>query len=273
VEYFWKEGVEMKIWYQSSTPLDGDQVFEEYKQMIYDHSKAIIPNAHLDVYGVITSILEVEFKYFAYLNKREIIEKMIAAEYKGYDAICLGCFLDPGLQEARGIVDIPIASMGESSMLFACMLGKRFSIITYNEKLIPLYEDNIRLYGLENRAASMGVMKSDLEMLAGAFKNPKPIISSFIDASERAIDAGAEVVIPGCGLLDLVLVKNRIHSVGESGVPILDCVGVNLQAAQTMATLKEVSGITTSRKLYYAQPSRELLDKANELFNLPKEDR
>lgn len=260
----------MKIWYQSSVPLDGGPIFEDYRKAISDHSKAILPDDKVDLHGIKKSILEVEYKYFLYLSKKEIIESTREAERKGYDAIALGCFLDPGLQEARSMVEIQIASMGESSMLFACTLGKKFSIITYNEKLLHAYEDNIHLYGLASRVASLGVMKSDLEMLARAFKNPKPIVDSFLDASERAIHKGAEVVIPGCGLLNLVLVRSRVRTVRESGVPILDCVGLNLLMAQTMAKLCEVSGVRTSRKLYYARPPKELVDKASELFDLPK---
>ena len=260
----------MKIWYQSSSPLDGGPIFEDYKKAISDHVKAILPGVEIDPHGVKKSILEVEYKYFLYLSKKEIIENMIEAERKGYEVIALGCFLDPGLQEARSMVEIPIASMGESSMLFACTLGKKFSIITYNEKLLSTYEDNIRLYGLDSRLASIGVMKSDLEMLAGAFRSPKPIIDSFIEASEKAIQVGAEVVIPGCGLLNLVLVKNRVNTVRDSGVPILDCVGLNLLMAKTVAKLWEVSGVRTSRRLYYARPPRELIDKATELFDLTK---
>lgn len=124
----------MKIWYQSSSPLDGDPIFEDYKKAISDHSKAILPGVEIDLHGVKKGVLEVEYKYFLFLSKSEIIENMLVAEKKGYDAIALGCFLDPGLQEARSMVDVPIASMGESSMLFACTLGKRFSIITYNGK-------------------------------------------------------------------------------------------------------------------------------------------
>lgn len=93
-----------------------------------------LPGVEIDLHGVKKGVLEVEYKYFLFLSKSEIIENMLVAEKKGYDAIALGCFLDPGLQEARSMVDVPIASMGESSMLFACTLGKRFSIITYNGK-------------------------------------------------------------------------------------------------------------------------------------------
>ena len=121
----------MKLWYQSSSPLEGGPNFEDYKKAIFDHSKAILPDVKIDLHGVKKSILEVEYKYFLFLSKNEIIENMRGAEKKGYDAIALGCFLDPGLQEARAMVEIPIASMGESSMLFASTLGKRFSIITY----------------------------------------------------------------------------------------------------------------------------------------------
>ncbi len=259
----------MKLWYQSSMPLEGLPILNKYRKMIYEHSNNILSNNHIDVYGVKTIIQEIEYKYVEYLNKREIIENMIKAEKRDYDAIVLGCFLDPGLQEARGVVDIPIASLGESSLLFACILGKKYSIITYNEKLVDLYKRNIISYGLQSRVSEIGVMEGGLDIFEEAFNNPTSIIESFIEASKKMVDRGAEVIIPGCGLLNLLLVKNNIYTIEEKGVPILDCVGLTLLMAKDMVTLKKVSGVTISRRSYYALPSKEVLRKINKLYPFP----
>jgi allantoin racemase len=50
------------------------------------------------------------YPYLEMINDLEIIDQVIKAEQKGYDAVIVGCFCDPGVREARGVVDIPVIS-------------------------------------------------------------------------------------------------------------------------------------------------------------------
>jgi allantoin racemase len=256
----------MKIWYQSSTPLEGKTIFHKYRESIFSHAKKILPDVQVEIHGVAKSIPDVEYRYVEYLNKKEIIDKLIQADVEGYDAVALGCFLDPGLEEARGVVSIPIVTMGESSMLFSCMLGSKFSIITYNERLIHIYERNIKLYGLENRAGKIGVMNSNLTELAESLNDPKSIIEDFINTSKELIKSGTEVIIPGCGLLNLLLVENHISMIKKYNVPVVDCVGLNLLITYSMAKLKNISGVSTSRKLLYTTPPKDIMEKIKRFY-------
>ena len=52
-----------------------------------------------------------------------MIENAIKAEREGYDAFVLGSFSEPFLREIRSAVDIPVASVVESSVLVGCSLG------------------------------------------------------------------------------------------------------------------------------------------------------
>ena len=59
---------------------------------------------------------------------REMICNAVAAEREGYDAFIVGHFQDAGLYEARAVVDIPVVSLGESSMLYSCQLAQRIGV-------------------------------------------------------------------------------------------------------------------------------------------------
>ncbi len=55
--------------------------------------------------------------------------KIIAKERDNYDAFIIACGDDPGLSAAREITDNPVVAIGQSPMLLAPMLGRKFSII------------------------------------------------------------------------------------------------------------------------------------------------
>ncbi|MEM3620738.1 MAG: aspartate/glutamate racemase family protein, partial [Nitrososphaerota archaeon] len=58
-----------------------------------------------------------------------VVEKVLEAEGKGYDAAVINCFDDPGLEAAREKASILVLGVGETSMLTALHLGYRFAVI------------------------------------------------------------------------------------------------------------------------------------------------
>ena len=63
--------------------------------------------------------------------------EMLAERHREYDAAIIAAFGDPGLFGARELFDIPVVGMAEASMLTACMLGRRFAIVTFAARLVP----------------------------------------------------------------------------------------------------------------------------------------
>ena len=46
------------------------------------------------------------------------------------DAVVLACFGDPGLAALKEVSDAPVVGMADASILQACAMGKKFSIVT-----------------------------------------------------------------------------------------------------------------------------------------------
>lgn len=256
-----------KIWWQSSTLIHTDP---RYAQAIKEHSKRILsPDFELEVHGVDKGGLDAQYMYFEFLNNQRIIENIIIAEKKGYDAVALGCFLDPGLDEAREIVDIPVLGLAETSMPIACMYGKRFSIISpTSQQTTKRVSQLIKQYGFESRVVSSTFYKIAPEASAKAFQNPTPLIEAFMEASREAVSKGAEVIVSGCGRDILVLIEKNISEVGGTNVPILDNSGALMKTAETMIILNKISGMKVSRKGYYEAPSKEKILEAREIYGL-----
>ncbi|PWA12156.1 hypothetical protein DCC39_06900 [Pueribacillus theae] len=243
--------MEKRIFIQSSTDIDKISV---YKEGIKNHAQMILPNYSFEIGGVKKSF-PAEFMVNEFFNSKEILRNIIHAEKNGFDAIALHCFLDPVLDEARELVNIPVVSMAESSMLMSLMYGKKFAIVTYTPQLAKKSFPNlINKYGLRQHSIDTQYFEVSLRDLENAFSNPEPVINQFLDACEKAVNQGAEVILPGCGLLNIICVQNNISKVKETGATILDVTGATLKMADAQITLQQVSGTDISRCGYYESP-------------------
>jgi Asp/Glu/hydantoin racemase len=88
--------------------------------------------------------------------------EMLAEHHAGFDAAIIAAFGDPGLFGARELFDFPVVGMAEAAMLTACMLGRRFAVVTFAQALGPWYQECVESHGLAGRLAG-------IRMLDGSF--------------------------------------------------------------------------------------------------------
>ena len=99
----------------------------------------------------------------ALIGGTQVLE-ILAERHGDFDAAIVAAFGDPGLGAARELFDIPVVGLAEAGMLTACMLGGKFSIVTFAEALGPWYRECVAWHRLENRCAGV-------HMLDGAFSS------------------------------------------------------------------------------------------------------
>lgn len=97
---------------------------------------------------------------FPYISSRAEAEiagaialEMIAENLDGTDAAIIAAFGDPGLRAARELFDIPVVGMAEAAILTACLLGERFSIVTFTPNMTPWFSESVADAGLAGRFA------------------------------------------------------------------------------------------------------------------------
>lgn len=158
--------------------------------------------------------------------------EMLAEHHSGFDAAVIAAFGDPGLLGARELFDLPVVGMAEAAMLTACMLGKRFAIVTFAQALGPWYRECVEMHGLAGRLAG-------IRMLDGAFASVSDVQEEKEDLLVQLANAAvaqdeADVVIlagaPLAGLADKV--KDRIP------VPVIDQIAAAVKQAETLVSLK-----------------------------------
>jgi len=270
----------MKIWHHSMTDLS---ILKQYRKNMTEHAQkvldedveVILHGIPPDVYGTVPPIEALKYQYTEFLCERFVCEAAINAEKNGYDAFTIGCYLDTGLQRARSLVDIPVLGVTETSMLVACTLGKKFSMVTIGPSMQEHIMDEAISCGLEKRIASSltidpPVMEYQME---GDVEQGNLVEKLFLQTCDRAIASGADVIIPSEGVLNEFLYQRGINS--YKSIPILDANAIMWQYAVMLAKLKKASGITTSRRMAYTTPPKELLEKLQGIhtrYNLSESD-
>ena len=270
----------MRIWHQSFTDLDA---FPLYRNTLAAHiAKVMRGRVEVTVHGLrpgtyppglppmdVNSIGAMRM-----IGERQICAAALAAQQAGYDAFALGCFFDPSLHAARSLVDIPVLGMLESCMLAACSLGRRFAVISLTPFQKMLTEDLAATYGLSSRMAGVVAMAPavnlfDLERSAAV----EGIRVRFTAACEESLALGAEVIIPGDGVLNEFLVRQGMLRV--AGAVVLDALGVLFHHTEFIARGRAAGVLDVSRSLLYAHPTAQMLAHAREFhgaFDLNEAD-
>jgi Asp/Glu/hydantoin racemase len=258
----------MRIWHQSFTDLDMVPI---YRRTLVEHAaRAVEPGTTVTMHGLRSGTYGKEFvpidairhRYLEMLNESQIVEAALTAERAGYDAVALGCFYDPGLHAARSLVDIPVVGLSETCMLVACSLGKKFALIALNRHQQIQHEELAHTYGLERRLAISLAMDPPIDeyMLEGCDTATSPIVNGFHRACRRALDAGAEVIIPGDGVLNEFVWRKGLRRFENATV--MDSLGVLFRYAAFMIGARITLGLEVSRVLTYAKPSPAMLAHA-----------
>jgi len=137
------------------------------------------------------------------------VEAAYRAEAAGYDAMFVNSVADYGLGAVRAAVRVPAIGAGQASMLLACQLGRRFSIVSVlSPALRECHEAQLREYELSDRCASMRFVVSEEEMLKIAepdswYERMRSRRSDMIERIGNDVRAaveedGADAIVLGC---------------------------------------------------------------------------
>lgn len=259
------ESGSIKILWQSSTPIHR---YPAYRAAVEQHARRLLlPGTSMTIRGVHEGSDQLAYRAIDFMNNAQLFDSVVTAQREGYDAVAIGCFLDPVLDELREIVDIPVLSLAETGMLVACMHGKRFSVLSHNPVFNrKAYPELIHKYRLTERAGPMIDLELPREVLANALRTGEvePCLEQVRRGARAAIAQGADTILLGCGLLNIIAASSGLQEV--DGAPIVDVSGVLMKTAESMVTLRRVTGLKTSRVGAYSRPVDEKIEQALALY-------
>jgi Asp/Glu/hydantoin racemase len=187
----------------------------------------------------------------AQIAGRAVLE-LLAEHAPGCDSAVVAAFGDPGLGGARELSPIPVVGMAEAAMLTACMLGRRFAIVTFAAALGPWFREIVDYHGLTGRLAGIRTLDGSFASVATVQDEKEALL---VDLACRAVaENDADVVIlAGAPLAGLAMrVADRIP------VPVVDGVAASVRQAETLAALKPRKATTGTFRKPDLKPSTGL---------------
>ncbi|NET09341.1 MAG: hydrogenase expression protein HupH [Symploca sp. SIO2B6] len=194
----------------------------------------------------------IESRHEEFLSIASIIEKAQEAQGDGIDGIFIDCFAEPGVGVVRELVDIPVVGGFDPAVLMAKLVCQKFSIVTVEERVNPIIEDETRRLGIMDNLVSI----RDLDIPVLDLK-PEEIRDALVEHSVQAIKQdGAQAIVLGCtGMLDVAkAVEKKLSTYKEKGdeqrsfsVPVIDPTTAAITTLQSLIRMQ----LSQSRLAYY----------------------
>ncbi|MCL2714242.1 MAG: aspartate/glutamate racemase family protein [Alphaproteobacteria bacterium] len=179
-----------------------------------------------------------------------VLEAGLSAQKEGYSAVCVNSMSDSGVAGLRSALTIPVVGPCQATMLAACLLGKRFSILTMWERWRPLYDKVATEQGLNHRMASVrsiDVPPDTSELLSGKEDSVFPLLER--EARLALEQDGADVLILG----STTMYQSHRFLAGRFPVPVLNPGIISYKACEALIDL----GLSHSKAAYV--PPRSML--------------
>ncbi|MFM9969927.1 MAG: aspartate/glutamate racemase family protein [Burkholderiales bacterium] len=150
------------------------------------------------------------------------------AEADGCDAIMIHCVYDPGYEEIRRAVKIPVVGFGQAVFNAATQIAPRFGIIAPNDSLTKEANDVMDHYRVRDRLAHMEPLNVQL---TEAHQQGDELRKRSVDIARRCKENGAGVVIPfGMALIPTHLRTEDIRD--GAGIPVLNPAQIGIREAE-----------------------------------------
>jgi allantoin racemase len=177
----------------------------------------------------------VESYYDSFISAAAMLQRLLQLT-DPFDALIWAGFGERGHEAAQELFDAPVIDITHAAAATACLIGRRYGIVTTLPRSIALIEDNLTTAGLLGRCAAIratGVGPLDLD------RDPEQTAQRFLLEARRCIDAGADVICLGCA--GMAGIERRITE--ELGAPVVDGVAAAVKLAEACVTL----GLRTSK--------------------------
>ncbi|MFP3515268.1 aspartate/glutamate racemase family protein [Pseudomonas sp. SIMBA_077] len=224
-----------------------------------------LPSTRIEVVSLAMTPSPTHLEYRAYeaLTYDPIVRIARDSAQHNIDALVLGCFYDPALEDAREMSGRTVViGPCQASLQVAANLANRFSIIVGRNKWMEQMHARVRAYGAQACLASM----RPLGMGVDEFQRDHALTRQrIIEQARLAVEEdGAEAIILGCTLEFGFFEEVQAHI----GVPVIDPVVAAFKVAEAAAGMKRRFGWGPSR-VGSCEPPSEVEIKAFGLFQEP----
>lgn len=261
----------MKLWLQF--PMKIDPSFKSFFEAGFSVKRSDTSVSVQFLNSGIHTLDQLSYDGMRFFNDRTIVKNIMKAERGKFDAVIIGCYLDPGLHAAKQLLSIPVLGIAETSMHFAAMACSRFAVITSDKHYVLGIEQLVSRYTIEKgvickspvRAVTFNSDEYEKHLFS---ENYEPIIEDFLMVAAACIDDGAELIIAGCGTLAAILTRQGLNAIDD--VPIINPLLVTIKLAEAAVDLHKNAHIPpVSRHGSFRRIPKHLYDQLPETFSCP----
>jgi allantoin racemase len=254
----------VRLWFQKHT-IEGR--IPALDEMYRAHARRVLsPDVEVKIGTLPTEIYSgglpeeyVRYGAFESLFSSYFVAMAAEAQENGYDAYVIGTSQDPGLQQARSLVSIPVLAYGETAFHLLASQGLRFGIVGFIPELARPISENLARSGLAGHLVgyrSLDITPTD--MSAAIEGRPGCFHDAFANAARSLIADGAEVIVPGEGLPNEVLVRDEVVTV--DGAAVFDPDGALLMMAELLVRARRTGVLPRTECGYWnARPNEVAL--------------
>ena len=225
----------MRILYQLTSPMDktvGPQEVARRQKVLQEYAGAGVEVA---VEPTAKGPVAIESAHDAGLVVPELIRLGPAAEKRGFSAIAIGCYSDPGLDALRELLTIPVIGPGAASLHLAAQLGTRISVLTPAGRGLGRIAARLRALAIAELLAS--VRGINLSVMDLAKQKPGALDRAAAAARTAVEQDGADVLVLGC--MSMAFLPGICEALNERvGVPVVNPVVAALKTAEAVVTMR-----------------------------------
>ena len=219
---------------------DYDQVFADMAKD-YKYPATAVDVTSMNPASVPPKMNNLEYRTYEALIVRDTVEAARYAANNGYDALVIGCFYDPALEDAREISGTTaVVAPCQAACEVALNLANNFSVIIGKTKWEDQMRQAVYNYGYKDKLASFQAVGMRVEDF---HKDPAETKTLLEAAAVEAVELHkAESIILGC-TLEVGFFKVLQESLGNifaGNIPVIDCSIAALKAGENAALAKHL---------------------------------
>jgi allantoin racemase len=210
------------------------------------------PGLSVEFVGVKTGPFILDSYYETTLADAFVVEAGMRAETEGYHAVCINSMSDSGLAGLRSLLTIPVFGSAHTAFAAACVLGKKFSVVTMWRPWAMLYDKVLTENGLYSRLASIRSIEVRPDTAALLEGKEEIVFAKLEDEARKAIEHdGADVIVLGSTTMH----QSHAYLAGRLPVPVINPGLVAFEMCNMFLNL----GLSHSKVCY---PSPERIEPA-----------
>lgn len=222
-------------------------------------------------YAKLKRATDTVFGYPYMLNAVDVVHNIVDASRDGVDGAMVACSGDPGIIEARGLVDVPVVGPWAASLHLASQYGYRFGVVTVADQAwVETCHSLVVKSGLIDQCVGVQPISiPSIEAFTEGFTNPDRVVAEIDRQARKLVDMGASAICIGSAGLSTIASAGGLKKLAGLDVPVFDTLVVGLKTLEMRVDLTERFGLPpTARSGYTTRLADPDTDRVRNLFGL-----